>query len=137
MYFNPPRVISAITRTHSSLWEETQHGRLLVYSGCSTNSLEFHSLSRDDGACGNCIYFFLFVFFVLSHSRMQCLLSHSHSQTYTHLSDPRKPIQRKTRTHTFAAQNTIGTDYQNKYPGSLALCKRKLHIFERNLIKNY
>lgn len=59
------------------------------------------------------------------------------SQTHTHLSDPRKPIQRKTRTHIFAAQNTIGTDYQNKYPGSLALCKRKLHIFERNLIKNY
>lgn len=134
MYFNPPRVISAITRTHSSLWEETQHGRLLVYSGCSTNSLEFHSLSRDDGACGNCIYFFCFFCTVPQQDAMSSL---SLSQTHTHLSDPRKPIQRKTRTHTFAAQNTIGTDYQNKYPGSLALCKRKLHIFERNLIKNY
>lgn len=87
MYFNLPRVISVITRTHSSLWEETQHGRLLVYSGCSTNSLEFHSLSQDDGACGNCIYFFVvfFFFFVLSHSRMQCLLSHSHKHTRTYL----------------------------------------------------
>jgi len=26
----PPWVLSAITKTHSSLWEGTQHGRLLV-----------------------------------------------------------------------------------------------------------
>lgn len=31
----------------------------------------------------------------------------------------------------------IGTDYQNKYPGSLALCKKENPHSERNLIKNY
>lgn len=86
MYFNPPRVISAITRTHSSLWEETQHGRLLVYSGCSTNSLEFHSLSRDDGACGNCIYFFVCLFFlycpIAGCNVFSLTLTHKHTRTY-------------------------------------------------------
>lgn len=28
----------------------------------------------------------------------------------------------------------IGTDYQNKYPGSLALCKKKLHIFVKEIL---
>lgn len=46
---------------------------LLVYSGCSKSqiSLEFHSISRDDGAC-RVSFFFLFFLNVRSRRRMRC-----------------------------------------------------------------
>lgn len=73
------RVLSALTRTDSGLWEETQHGRLLVYSGCKqvTNSLEFHSISRDDGACRVCMYCTGAGCYVFTHT-------HPNKDTHTH-----------------------------------------------------
>lgn len=124
----PSGVLSASTRTDSGLWEETQHVRLLVYSGCSKSqiSLEFHSISRDDGACG--------VFNVLSRRRIQCFHTHS--------------LEVEARTHTLVT-HTLLFSMQLIWKHKLAqiikintleawhYAKETSHFFERNLIKNY
>lgn len=50
---------------------------LLVYSGCSKSqiSLEFHSISRDDGACR--VYFLFFIFSQRSVPSQDAMFSHT------------------------------------------------------------
>lgn len=59
---------------------------LLVYSGCSKSqiSLEFHSISRDDGACR--VFFFFFFFSTFGPVAGCDVFTHSLSV------DPRKQI---------------------------------------------